>query len=237
MYSREGASGLALLAFFLVVASPAGAQPTITYAFTAEIDTVVDGTASQLWANTFSAGQTISGSVRFDATLTDQDPSTTAGSYESPPPSAPNGVTMHIGGVTLAPDSTQTFSISVLDMNSGIDWFQVSHAGDWTSEIPGGAIIAFQLNNGSAAALASDALPTELDLAEFGQTIVTLDGALQGGECVGLGAPCVIGATVTSIQRVPEIPAAGLGPVIAGAVILLLLAASVLANRRIERPS
>ena len=144
--------------------------------------TIIDN--SNYLGGAITPGDTFSGTLTYDLAATDLNTDTNIGKYFYD--TAPNGITVTINGLTFSSDPNNTlchFSIfndntvnlgDMLNFWSGtINHFPVGPAGANES-------INIYLNDWSYNALSSDALPSNINVADWGQNHFTIKSGTGG---------------------------------------------------------
>ena len=148
-----------LLVPFAAGGSTAASATTITVNITAEVALVVDW--DEMLGGAINVGDTITGTYTYDSATSDSNPLPTVGDYWHSSP--PNGITVNAGGFVFETDpSNVSFVVEIVNDHGSPP--MDNHLLRSYNNLPlsNGALvdeIAWQLDDASATALSSDALP------------------------------------------------------------------------------
>jgi N-acetylneuraminic acid mutarotase len=193
---------VAVIGFLIVGAQPAQAAP-ITIQFSAEVAVVDD--FSDLLGGAISVGNTITGEYTYESTTMDSNPLSAVGDYWHT--TAPYGISVNAGGFVFSTDPANVgFLVEIVndDLSPGFatDQYLLRSYNNLplSNGIPVGHI-AWQLDDPTATALTSDALPTSLPVLTDWQSLFGL--TLEGGTSQFPGASYFIRAHVTNVAVRP----------------------------------
>ena len=166
---EKGAKILAAVFVILALSVNSLEATIITINLTAEIAEVYD--ISGLLEGNVNVGDTITGSYTYDSSTPDSNPLETIGSYEHF--NAPYGVTLSVGGFVFQTDPDNVdFLVTILNDNNGSDDYTFGSYNNLPlSNGVGVSFISWALDDYTATALSSDALPTTPPVLEDWESI------------------------------------------------------------------
>ena len=171
---------LIVLTVLLGVASPAGASP-ISIGITGTVRLVDD--RDNILAGAVNPGDLITGFYTYDSDTPDSNPFPTVGDYRHTP--APFGISLNVNGLTFSTDSSNVNFLVEIVNDHGIplrdNYLLRSFNNVFSASVPGAEFeepdnhISWQLDDPTAAALSSTALPTVPPVLADWESIFGLD--------------------------------------------------------------